>query len=87
MKTVNIMEVRTAVAFMKPFVGLIFFVINNSLRFLLLIDIIIISLVIENTLNPIGKSDKIHNNKKDKYKYLIFKAFEKFNGILSYTYH
>lgn len=51
MKTVNIMEVRTAVAFMKPFVGLIFFVINNSLRFLLLIDIIIISLVIENTLS------------------------------------
>lgn len=51
MKTVNIMEVRTAVAFMKPFVGLIFFVRNNSLRFLLLIDIIIISLVIENTLS------------------------------------
>ena len=51
MKTVNIMEVRTAVSFMKPFVGLIFFVINNSLRFLLLIDIIIISLVIENTLS------------------------------------
>ena len=51
MKTVNIMKVTTAVAFMKPFVGLIFFVINNSLRFLLLIDIIIISLVIENTLS------------------------------------
>ena len=51
MKTVNIMKVTTAVAFMKPFVSLIFFVINNSLRFLLLIDIIIISLVIENTLS------------------------------------
>ena len=38
---------------------------------------------IKYTLNPIGKSDKIHNNKKDKYKHLINKAFEKLNGILS----
>ena len=38
---------------------------------------------IKYTLNPIGKSDKIHNNKEDKYKHLIDKAFEKFNGILS----
>ena len=42
MKIVNIMEVTTTVASMKPYVGLIFIVINNNLRFLLLIDIIII---------------------------------------------
>ena len=68
-----------AVSLMKPRVGLIFIVIENLLIFLLLIYIII-SLAIE-------KSNKNHNKKEDRRKYLIDETLEKFGTeiILTHT--
>ena len=64
---------------MKPRVGLIFIVTENLLIFLLLIYIII-SLAIE-------KSNKNHNKKEDKRKYLIDETLEKFGAetIVAHT--
>ena len=78
------MEVTRAVAFMKLFVGILFFAINNSSSFLLsTVNIYYHKSHIKYTINPIGKSDKNDSNKKEKNRYLINKALEKFNRTLS----
>ena len=78
------MEVTRAVAFMNLFVGLLFFAINNSLSFLLsTVNIYYHKSHIRYTINPIGKSDKNDSDKKEKNRYLINKALDKFNRTLS----
>ena len=57
---VSFMKLARAVSFMKPCVGLTFFVLGNSLRFLLSIHK---SCYIKYTINPIENSNENHNNK------------------------
>ena len=84
MNAVNIIKVTKAVAFMKLFVGILFFAINNSSSFLLsTVNIYYHKSHIKYTINPIRKSDKNDSNKKEKNRYLINKALEKFNRKLS----
>ena len=63
------MEVTKVVSFIKPRIGLIFFVIDNCLIFLLSIYITI-SLAIKNTLSTL----KNHASKEYKGEYLIDEA-------------
>ena len=53
------------IGFAKPRIGLIFFVIDNLLILLLAIYFIKSLFYIKYTVNPTGKSNKNHNDKKD----------------------
>ena len=66
------MKVTRAVSFMKPRVGLLFFVIHNQLFNPFALEIYYHkSCYIKSTTNTTGKSDKNHGDKEHKNKCLI----------------
>ena len=74
------MKVKRAVGFMRPRVGLIFFVTDN----LFAVNIYYHkSCYLICTINPIGKWNKNPDNNEDRSKYLLDEVLEKFNQTLS----
>ena len=68
----SIIKVTRAVSFMKPHVGLLFFVTDNqSFDPFALETYYHESCYIKSTINTTGNSDKNHNDKEYKNKYLI----------------
>ena len=74
------MKVTRAVGFMKPHVGLIFFVIENLFTITIYYHK---SCYTKHTFSPAGKPDKNHYYKEDENKYLIGESLDKFNRTLS----